>query len=279
MNFFKSLFKTIVIFVVKRDFLWHLIRPFITLSKVVESHRKSYDKKYLELSQKFEVILEDPVVKNGPLKGLIYPGFISYGSSIYPKIIGSYERELHPTLFEIIYSKFNNIIDIGSAEGYYAVGLAKKSPNSKIIAFDIKQEANKLCKKLATLNNVENRILIQQKCDSNWLLKYKFTVNDLIICDCEGYEKELFTKKNIENLRNTTLLIEVHDFVDLTISNFLQDLFRSTHNLKKNNSISDIEKAKTYNYPGTDILTLNEKQILFAENRPGIMEWFYFTPL
>ena len=35
--------------------------------------------------------------------------------------------------------------------------------------------------------------------------------NTFILCDCEGFEEELFDEISIENLNNVELLIECHD--------------------------------------------------------------------
>jgi hypothetical protein len=44
---------------------------------------------------------------------------------IEPKWLGTYELELHSIIKGILRAEYNTIIDIGSAEGYYSVGLGK----------------------------------------------------------------------------------------------------------------------------------------------------------
>src|ERR1044072_5114497 len=78
------------------------------------------------------------VVQEGPFKNMVYVPK-SVGSTLVPKLLGSYESELHSTLEEIIDRNYQKIIDIGCAEGYYAVGLALKNPKTKIHAFDTDQ--------------------------------------------------------------------------------------------------------------------------------------------
>ena len=68
----------------------------------------------------------DLVVMNGPFSGMKYPSLFSHSSSIFPKIIGSYENELEPTFKNLFEKSFNTIFNIGSAEGYFAIGLAIK---------------------------------------------------------------------------------------------------------------------------------------------------------
>jgi FkbM family methyltransferase len=52
-------------------------------------------------------------------------------------------------------------VDIGAAEGYYAVGLARSKPDARIVCFEAHKPAHYLLKHLATLNGLQNRIELQ----------------------------------------------------------------------------------------------------------------------
>ena len=69
------------------------------------------------------VNLTNYVVQQGPFRGLQYIDN-SVGSTLPPKLMGTYERELIWVIDEMISTEPDIIIDIGAAEGYYAVGLA-----------------------------------------------------------------------------------------------------------------------------------------------------------
>ena len=68
---------------------------------------------------------------NGPFKGMKYISE-SVGSCHMPKILGIYENEIYPILLNFL-SNSDLFVDIGAAEGYYAVGCAKKEtyPNER----------------------------------------------------------------------------------------------------------------------------------------------------
>src|SRR4051794_38235977 len=68
-------------------------------------------------------------VVGGPFEGMSYVGN-SHGSAWCPKILGTYEREIRSAVDEIAAREFPNIVNIGAAEGYYAVGLARRCPSS-----------------------------------------------------------------------------------------------------------------------------------------------------
>ena len=69
-------------------------------------------------------VFPQKIVSDGPFKGLKYPEYISCGSAIYSKLLGTYEAELHDFIYSILRQDLEILVDIGCAEGYYAVGFA-----------------------------------------------------------------------------------------------------------------------------------------------------------
>jgi tRNA G37 N-methylase Trm5 len=148
-----------------------------------------------------------------------------------------------------------------------------------VFAFDTNDDAINLCKKMAQLNNVTERLITGSFCDANVLQSIPYTKRALIISDCEGYEKNLFTEDTVPILATHDLLIEVHDFIDIEISSVIRHRFESTHIITTIRSIDDITKAHTYEYDELKKYSLEVRRRFLAENRPHIMEWLYMTPL
>ena len=74
----------------------------------------------------------------------------SEGCHVAGKLLGCYEQPLQPYLKRAIDRNYETLINIGCAEGYYAVGLAIAMPNTNSLAFDIKRlNARKACSDLA----------------------------------------------------------------------------------------------------------------------------------
>jgi len=69
------------------------------------------------------------------------------------------------------------------------------------------------------------------------------------------------------------LLIELHDYIDITISHYIHDLFKNTHIHQLIKSLDDIQKAKTYDYKELKGLDMKTKKLILSEKRPAIMEW------
>ena len=112
-----------------------------------------------------------------------YPDQKSVGSALIPKIVGSYESELHQIIGKICNTDYSEIVDIGCAEGYYAVGLAMRIPTARVYAYDINAKAIDLCRQMAQINNVADRVTTGSFCDINTLKSIPFTKKALIISD------------------------------------------------------------------------------------------------
>ncbi len=211
-------------------------------------------------------------VLTGPFRGLRYPEVFAHGSAFYPKIIGSYELELHPTFERLLKNDYRQIIDIGSAEGYYLIGLARLAPKASVYGYEIDSSARAFSLKMAESNGVADRVTVQEKCTETTLAEFAYD-HCLILCDCEGYENELFTKVSASRLKDCDLIIESHDFIRPKTRDRLIELFSQSH------KVSIIKSQIRTVWPFRKILKgLNSevKRSALAEYRPVQMEWLVF---
>lgn len=276
----KNFLKKLVIIIISNDNIYKLFDKLLTYGWMIKFQRQLLDRKKNETKQTTMIskIFKSPVVLNGPFKGLKYPKFKSRSSSLYSKLIGSYEMELHSTIKQVIDDEFDQIINIGCAEGYYAVGLAISLPNAEIYAYDIDSEARELTSKMASLNGVSERVFVKKKIDTNHLKKIDFTKKTLIISDVEGYERHIFVPSVVNYLKMCSLIIETHDWVDIHISSNIEKIFKSTHNIKSIQSIGDNIKAKTYKFSELKDADLLTKFRIFEEGRRFVDEWLIMSP-
>lgn len=213
------------------------------------------------------------MVLSGPFQGLEYPSFKSNGSPLLPKLIGSYEAELHQEIFRALDAGYTEIIDIGCAEGYYAIGFAMRNPQANVFAFDTSAEAQALCKAMAFTNGVESKVKVEGFCSKEDLTKIPVRKKALIISDCEGYELDIFTKDMIFVLRDHDFLIETHDCYNPNNSNELKNRFEKTHTIKSVFSISDKEKMESYKFHEISAVSKKYLYNLYSEERLGVTEW------
>lgn len=170
-------------------------------------------------------------VSSGPFEGLQY--FSSGRIPLVdprpiPKLLGSFEQELHPWLETLVQRTFPLVVNVGSAEGYYAVGMALRMPNTYVIAFDPLPEARKACLRLAELNGVSDRVAVEGECNQLSLRSINLE-GALIICDCEGCEIRLLDPQEIPGLAACTLIVEVHDALIPGSKESLLARFRDSH--------------------------------------------------
>ncbi|MFM7416755.1 MAG: hypothetical protein ACKO51_13395, partial [Alphaproteobacteria bacterium] len=102
---------------------------------------------------------DGPVVQAGPFAGMRLGQHSAEGCHA-PKLLGCYEEALHPHLEKFIARGFDAVLNIGCAEGYYAIGMARRMSGTKIFAHDLNQDAQKTCRSMAELNGVADRIII-----------------------------------------------------------------------------------------------------------------------
>lgn len=212
-------------------------------------------------------------VISGPFTGLKYPSLEAYGSALLPKLMGTYEHELHHLFEDLkIRKDYYQIIDIGAAEGYYAIGLTKLFPSAKFIAFESSEKARILLNNMAILNEVIDDIQLEKDCNTDSLKKVLKPGKGLIICDCEGYELNLLDPNALPLLNNYDLLIELHDysFKGKTVAELMQERFEKTHSFKFIN-------IRT-NKPLEHLKNFNPEQLakIADENRAYSIGWAFF---
>ncbi|BDD06412.1 hypothetical protein [Aureibacter tunicatorum] len=266
--------KKLALLIATKDIIWKALSSFAYFFVLCYRLRKMFLHK--SLAKKVDMkIFNEMKVLSGPFEGMQYPCIDAVGSTIYPKLIGSYEKELWPTIEQVKNKSYSCVFDIGCAEGYYAVGLAKSMPSTKVYAFDLDPVGRRLCHRMAKLNNVQDKVIIKEYCDPEFLNDFEFGEAALIISDCEGFEKLLFNENNIENLKKCDLIIETHDCYDIEISTYLKKLFEDTHVIHSVLSTDDVQKALHYNFDTIQNLSLDQKKYLLSERRSSIMEWLY----
>lgn len=170
-------------------------------------------------------------VLSGPFKGMVYPLRTSEGAR-NPRLIGSYEACLAPVIEEIVTGGYDTVLDIGSAEGYYAVGFALRMPQAQVIARDINPKAHAACAELARLNGVEGRVAIGGPVSHGDLpaLMHGRTV---MVCDIEGAEEHLLDPEAAPILSRADILVEVHEGMKAGRLALLSRRFAATHDLHR----------------------------------------------
>lgn len=219
------------------------------------------------------------LIAGGLFSGMSYVGE-SICSTNISKYLGSYEIELKPVFEELLKISFNQIVDVGAAEGYYAVGCALRWKSARVVAYETTAEGRSLIDILATNNRVSDRVEIKGHFTPEELAQVTSQeCQRLIIMDVEGAEEELLNPDKVHALTQSHIVVEIHDFVDPLMGDRIKQTFAPTHRVQeiwsRERRLSDFEAPtflplKWYVLPSL---------IAYAsEWRPGPMRWLYLCP-
>lgn len=171
-----------------------------------------------------------PVISGGPFAGMTYLEHQAEGS-LLPRLLGTYESELHPHLRRLSEGA-DCIVDIGCAEGYYAVGLARLLPKATVYAYDISAPARSLCRQLAERNDVVDRVVIREEFKPTDFAEFAER-RALVIVDTEGAEVELLRPDLAPALARLPLIVETHGSgADRTFDR-IRERFEPTHHVTR----------------------------------------------
>jgi hypothetical protein len=209
-------------------------------------------------------------VQSGPFRGTQYlrDGHAESG----PKILGTYEAEFGSVVEEIVAGGYAHAVNIGAAEGYYAVGLLSRMAGLRVTAFEALDDERRRMAELAKLNGVEGRLAAHGICDAALL---QGSIRDgertLVLMDIEGGERDVLDPVRIPALRGCDILVELHDCYYPGISDQLRARFESSHHIT---AVSARPRAgdELPQVPG-----MSPRQVRFLANelRPAGMGWFW----
>jgi hypothetical protein len=200
-------------------------------------------------------------VSGGPFAGMVYPDLAA--DSLIPKLLGVYERELHGTIEAAVRSGPELVVNVGAADGYYAVGLARRCPSAAVHAFEADAGRRELLRRVAHANGVEVRI---EGAAEPGRLRELPPGRMLVVMDCEGCEGPVLEPDRLPRLREATILVELHDFVESGLGDTVTARFAATH---------DVAVIRTGAQPparGSAVA------LALSEYRPGPMRWAVMKP-
>jgi hypothetical protein len=173
-------------------------------------------------------------VASGPFAGMKYLRE-SFGSAYLPKLLGTYEKELWGPWKRLAAACCGGtMVNIGSAEGYYAVGALYSGAFARVVCYEKDARARDLLAKMAQLNGVHHALEMHDHCDPIVLHRSLQLINGpvAIVCDVEGYEDVLLDPKTIGELARCHLLIESHEARCPGVKERLRQRFHRTHQIE-----------------------------------------------
>jgi hypothetical protein len=267
-------------------------RLLLNLEQHVSSWRDGFRSIYIRqrfmrrfLSPQNEVVgrlydsTKDIRVLAGPFQGMRYFNEVTWGSLI-PKWVGTYEMELHPWIRQIVERPPRIVIDVGCAEGFYAVGLARLLPRVRVFAFDVDFISRQQLKKLSNLNRVADQIQIAGWCSHQEIERLAGGGDALLIADIEGHETVLLDPVACPSLATTRILVELHPAFGGILVDTCRELktrFAGTHHAEELPSVFRNADDGSHLLPlGFQI---SEIPALLEEYRGVAQSWLFLSPI
>lgn len=166
-------------------------------------------------------------VQAGPFHGMQFIAQSAEGCHV-PKLLGCYEAELHPHILAAAGRGYDAVINIGAAEGYYAVGLAQLMPRTRVYAYDTNTAAHPVCQSLAESNGVAGRVTVGGAFRGEDFERFAGQ-RVLVMCDIEGGETALLDPQLYPALKAMDLIVELHDTPAVKPSVLIPERFDATH--------------------------------------------------
>lgn len=215
-------------------------------------------------------------VLHGPFEGLKYPLECAMTRYSTVNLMGTYEMELHPWFYDLSPGKYEQIIDIGASEGYYAVGMALRS-RTQVTAYDTAGISREYCRQMATLNGVADLVNIRSWCTQQDLKRLRGK-RCLVLSDCEGYEVELFSEPVIQALKNSDVIIELHENTiqgaGAKVCDALSTRFSATHSVE----LVGVKPRDPSQFPELAFLEGGALKAIGEFGREGDQQWLIAKP-
>ena len=169
------------------------------------------------------------VVMEGPFRGMDFLSHSAEGCHI-AKLLGCYEQPLFDHIECAIGANYATILNIGCAEGYYAIGMALRMPGVRVHAYDTNEKARQICSELAAKNGVTAQVSIGALFKPEDFASHA-SKRTLVLCDIEGAEKDLLGPAALPALTDADLIVESHECLIPGVTQMLMQRFAATHDV------------------------------------------------
>ncbi len=214
----------------------------------------------------------------GPYRGMRLLRERSWATGDIPaKLIGSYEIEVQEAIVALARYDHDAVVDIGCAEGFHAIGATFVTRDIPVYAYDTNPEAVRILGLAAEANGVAGRVHGRGLCDAAELKRLSTDhPRLLLVSDCEGYEKTLFSDPvALEAVATSDLVIECHDFLDPTTTANILLRLQQTHRVDIVYSGARDPNAVPFLRQLPDLW----RWMVVQERRPCVMHWLVCTAL
>lgn len=219
------------------------------------------------------------VVKYGPFKGLSLGKKLWWGKGdLGSMCLGLYEIEILNFFYSKELEDRKNFIDIGAADGYYAIGLLYSGRVNSAVCFELSESGRSTIHSNWMLNGEPGELKINGNVFDNFEEK---TANidfskAFVLVDIEGAEFSFLTSEMLSYLKKTFIVIEIHNWVENFIDEYSNLLKRADEYFDV--TILDRVERSTFNFEELRSYTDDNRLLLTSEARPCNMRFLVLKP-
>lgn len=219
-------------------------------------------------------------VAYGPFEGLELDPVPGWGQSdLASMLLGCYEMEVVEALHADEFGARSHFVDIGAADGYYAVGCLRNGRFKTADCFELTEAGRETIARNAARNGVAERLRIFGVADSTLPAQLKAIdwLDTVVLCDIEGAELDLLDEAFLKATKGAMILVEVHNWA----TNFWPRYTALLERASKFHWLRFLESSAlpTHDLPELRGMPDDNRLLVLSEGRPNVMRFLQLMPL
>ncbi|KWN83001.1 FkbM family methyltransferase [Burkholderia stagnalis] len=222
------------------------------------------------------------IIQHGPLAGFNLGALATWRESDNgPKLLGFYEQEVCDVLARVASAR-DVFIDLGGADGYYAVGLVAKNFYRESHCFELEESSRANIAHNAANNNVADRVHVYGAATPSFAKDLAARGVDFsraaVLVDIEGAEFDVLTSECLQQLQRAHIIIELHEFLRPDGKERLQELLELAGNLFNVHTLTTGARDPSQIPALASGWNDTDRWLLCSESRATLMTWLYLEP-
>jgi hypothetical protein len=232
------------------------------------------------ISAAFRIAARNRTV-GGPFRGMILTPSRNTPHGYIGFLAGTHELELANVIERMVARRYSTVVNVGAADGYYAIGFARCLPLARVVAFETDTRLHAPLAANAARNAVDRQIEIRGHCGTADLARELEGATDTVavVIDIEGGEVEVLDPDKIPALRSADVLVETHDNLVPGCTKTIIERFKDTHKIERirgrrrllSDFPQDVLPMLTRIAPSTITWMMDER-------RGATQEWLFLSP-
>lgn len=235
----------------------------------------------MHLGRRLERQIGGKVIQYGAFRGMRLSKISGWcKAELASMLLGMYEREVVQYLANLPYRARENFVNVGAAEGYFAIGMLHAELSVRTICFELSETSRESMRDGSSLTRNGQNLTLFGLADENFLDKVEGVHgfeydNSVFLIDVEGAELEILTDDGLRRMARANIVIETHAMM---VSEQEQMEFEKL--CSKYHRVSEIrtEGRNPGEFFELDSWPDNHRWAICSEGRPERGRWLVLSP-